>query len=322
MERINGVTPVSIVRPFVDDDYDRYIADNMKTVENANNPRVGVIGIPFDASTMMRRGSKYGPEAIRKALSTAVTFNASYDIDLDKIEWVDLGNVDVPQTIVEPAWNKIEEVMEPYFQNQFFYVILGGDHGITYPVIKALAKTRGGHGGIVMMDTHYDVRFAHHGEQTSGVPFRRLIEEVPEISGVNIVEIGINGWHNGRIYRDYCNDHGISVIPASEVHRKGSEYVAEKALKALKDVDWIYLSIDIDASDPAYAPGTNSNHNIGGLTSWEFQDIVYLLSKSEKLVGMDVTEVSPMYDSTGITAELGATLILNSVAGHMGKPIE
>ncbi|MCL6597711.1 MAG: agmatinase family protein [Alicyclobacillus macrosporangiidus] len=317
MQRVKHTLPAPIFRTFVEDDYDRYMYQNLYPPDEAVHPQVGLIGIPFDTSTMARRGSKYGPEAVRRSLAASVTYNASFDVDLDGTCWVDCGDIDTPQTNVEQAWVRMEEALADFFERPFFGVVIGGDHGVTYPALRALAKSRGGKGGVIVLDCHYDVRVAHHGEQTSGVPFRRLVEEVPELSGHRVVQIGINGWHNAKLYRDYCAERGIQVITAAEVHRGGVAQAVERSLERMADADWVYLTVDIDAVDPAFAPGTNANHNVGGLTSWEIQEMVYQIGQHQKLVGMDVTEVSPVYDPAGITSELAATLILNCVAGHL-----
>ncbi|GAF97375.1 unnamed protein product, partial [marine sediment metagenome] len=226
---------IEVPRPanWVPDEYDVGMRDIMVDWNEAENIDVGIIGIPFDTAVMGRRGCRFGPEGVRSALVFSNVYEPGIDVDLSTgLKVTDFGNIDVLQTDVLKTHERIEHVLTEIYKLGVIPAVIGGDHSTTYPIVKSLINNTDGNVGLIMIDGHLDVRISHHGEVSSGTPFRRLLEE-PErpILPKNFVEIGINGWLNSRFYMDYCRKKGVTVIPARETHRRGIDDVVLQALE-------------------------------------------------------------------------------------------
>jgi len=195
-------------------------------------------------------------------------------------------------------------------------VAIGGDHSLAYPDAKALINSVNGRIGVIMIDGHLDVRISHHGEVSSGTPFRRLVEE-PEraVLPKNLVELGINGWLNSRFYMDWCREKGITVIPARQVHKRGIEEVVNQALELASDgTEAIFLSIDIDGLDLSVAPGTCAP-NPGGLSSYQALEAVWMIAQHPLTRGFDLVEVAPSLDVANLTSIMAAAMVMHFLGG-------
>jgi len=306
--------PVAKPGKWVQDEYDVSLADILVDPQEDTKVDAALLGIPYDTSVMGRRGCKFGPKGIRDALIFCDLYDAGVDVDLSTDFSVkDYGNVDVMQTDVLKTHRRVELIVEEIFKTGATPVIIGGDHSLAYPDIKALINSIDGKVGVINIDGHLDVRISHHGEISSGTPFRRLLEEPKErpLDPKNFVEFGINGWLNSRFYMDYCRDMGIRVMPAREIHKRGIEDAVTEALERAADgTDAIFLSIDIDGLDLSVAPGTCAP-NAGGLMSWQALEAVWMIGQHPKTRGMDLLEVAPDLDSGGVTSIMAAGLIMN-----------
>jgi arginase family enzyme len=170
---------------------------------------------------------------------------------------------------------------------------------------------------VISIDAHYDVRVSQHGERSAGVPFRYLLEQLPEfVRGRNLVEIGIGGWRNTYRYAQYLAEQGARVIPARELHRGDLDALIAEALERASDgTSGIWLTVDVDGVDGAQAPGTGTPA-IAGLTSFQLLEIVWEVGRHPKALGLDVMEVAPPYDHGSVTAALAATAVLTFLAGR------
>ena len=305
--------PVPKPSNWVPDRYDVGLHDVMVDWKTAEVPDVGIVGIPFDTAVMGRRGCKFGPESVRSSLVFSYVYDAGLNVDLSSgLSITDFGNIDVIHTDVLRTHERVEKVLTAINQAGVTPAIIGGDHSLAYPDVKALINATKGRVGVINIDSHLDVRHSHHDEVSSGTPFRRLMEEPDRpILGKNIVEIGINGWLNSRYYMDYCNKMGMTVIPAREVHRRNVDDVIAQALAAVTDgTEAFFLSFDIDGIDLSAAPGTCAP-SPGGLTQYEALEIVWQVGQHPLCRGMDVMEVAPSLDAAGVTSMMGAALIMN-----------
>lgn len=308
--------PVPKPSNWVPDEYDVGVRDIMVDWQEAEFADAGIVGVPFDTAVMGRRGCRFGPESVRSALVFSNVYDPSIDVDLSTgLRLTDFGNIDVLQTEVLGTHERIENVITAIYGLGVTPVIIGGDHSISYPNIKSLINNTDGNVGVIMIDGHLDVRHSHHGEVSSGTPFRRIMEE-PEnpVLPKNLVEIGINGWLNSRYYMDYCRKQGVTVIPAREVHRRGIDDIIIQALELAGDgTEAIFLSVDIDGLDLSIAPGTCSP-NPGGLSAYESLELVWQIGKHPLSRGMDVVEIAPNLDQGGVTSIMGVTLIMHYLA--------
>lgn len=301
---------------WVPDEYDVGLRDIMVDWKVTDSADIGIVGIPFDTAVMGRRGCRFGPESVRSSLVFSNVYDPSIDVDLSTgLRVTDFGNIDVLQTDVLGTHERIEKVMTAIYGLGITPAIIGGDHSVSYPNIKSLINTTEGNVGVIMIDGHLDVRHSHHGEVSSGTPFRRILEEPDRpVSPKNLVQIGINGWLNSRYYRDYCREKGVTVIPAREVHRRRVDDVIAQALETASDgTDAIFLSIDIDGLDLSIAPGTCAP-NPGGLSAYESLEMVWQIGQHPLSRGIDVMEVAPNLDVGGVTSMMGAALIMHYFA--------
>jgi agmatinase len=259
-----------------------------------------VAGIPFDLGTTDRAGARFGPAAIRQASRMLV------DGD-HPVHWVnpaalplgDIGNFAIALGDIVKSLALIEEQAARIAH----LVALGGDHGITLPLLRALAK-RLGPVGVVHFDAHVDTWPDNFGQtQAHGTVFYHAITE-GLVNPRQMVQIGIRSPLE-RAVHDWTLEQGVTIVSAQKVHEQGPAAVAEQ-IRAIVGDSRAYLSFDIDALDPAFAPGTGTPE-VGGLATWQAQAIVRRLAGLQ-FVGMDLVEVSPAYDVAETTALAGATM--------------
>jgi agmatinase len=261
---------------------------------------IGVAGIPLDIGTTNRAGARFGPGAIRRASRMLVDGpHPTWWNEPAALDAVDAGDFrialgDIPQSLA-----LIQEQAA-----QFEHLIaLGGEHGISLPLLRALAA-RIGPVALVHFDAHVDTWPENFGQVFAhGSIFFHAVQE-GLIDPRRTVQIGIRSPVQ-RAVHDWTVDQGVTVLSAQHVHRVGPDAVAETIRSVVGDAK-AYLSFDVDALDPAFAPGTGTPE-IGGLASWQVQAIIRQLS-DVKFVGMDVVEVSPPYDVSEITALVAATV--------------
>jgi formimidoylglutamase len=277
---------------------------------------LSLVGVPFDTTTMGRRGSKHGPAAIRQALSGLLSYHAGFGVDLaESAGAVDYGDVEVVDTDVVETWRRISEVTRDLGERGRPLAVLGGDHGLTFPALRGLTEATDRSIALVSLDAHFDVRPHHRGQPASGVPFRYALEKLGGrvVAGASS-QVGIAGWENSAAAATYLDDAGVRTFSARDVHRTGVDAIAAEVLERASGAESIWLTLDIDAVDAAYAPGTNAP-TIGGLTSHQFLEFAWQISRTGRLAGFDVVEVSPPLDVAGITSLLGAQTFLTALAG-------
>lgn len=305
----------------VPDETDIKLTQMMGDWKSMEKIDLAIMGTPFDTSVMSRPGCRFGPDSIREAFYWSNAYEPGLDCDLNGLRIADFGNVDVVHTDVLETHRRVEAVLTEIIRCGAVPLVLGGDHGTSYPHIKALMNNTSGNVGVIMFDAHLDVKKDQHGMISSGTPFRRLIEEPGRnpLNPKNLVEIGINGWLAAKKYGDFCKEKGISVFPAREVHKRGINAVTEEALRiAGKGTDAIWLSFDIDCLDLAYAPGTCAP-NPGGLTSYQALEAVWTIGQHPLCKGMDLLEVSPPWDIRNLTSFTAAALATNFIGAVKRK---
>jgi formimidoylglutamase len=274
-----------------------------------------IVGLPYDGGIPTRPGARFGPKAIREALAA---FGA-YDGERDVAPATDLGDLALPTMNGREAHARIEGAAREVFAAGARPIFLGGDHGCTGSVIRGLAAARPGLKlGVINIDAHVDVReYADDASLSSGTPFRRAIES-GIVNGSSVSMVGIRRFANSRYYLEWAREREIQVITLDDLAAKGAVNAAKAALyAATRDADALYLSIDMDAADAAFAPGVSAT-GIGGLTAREMIDLVTTISTHPKLIAADVMETSPPYDHDARTAKLAARLVLELLAGRAG----
>jgi formimidoylglutamase len=282
----------------------------------AGAPREGetvVVGLPYDGGIPTRPGARFGPRAIREALAAFGT----WDGERDASPAADLGDLALPTTDGREAHRRIEEAARTLFAAGARPIFLGGDHGCTGSVIRGLAAARPGlRLGLITLDAHLDVReYADEASLSSGTPFRRALE-TEVLDGGRVAMVGIRRFANSRHYLDWAAGERIHLFTVDDLARQGAAATAAAALDvATRNADALYLSIDLDAADAAFAPGVSAS-GIGGIAAREMIELVTTLATHPTLIGADLMELSPPYDHDSRTAKLAARLLLELLAGR------
>ena len=273
-------------------------ADATATFEEAS---FVVVGVPFDRTTSFRPGARFGPDSIRQHSWNFESYDLETGIDLSEIPVHDLGNVG-EFGFAKDMVAAVREEIRPIYDAGKIPIVLGGDHACSPPCVEAYPT--GKSMGVLYLDAHMDFRSSYLGDDRShACSSRRIVEKV---GAQNVVVLGVRSVSKEEV--DDNRSIGMPYITAHEVARDGIESSMRKALSLLK-TDRIYVSLDIDAIDPAYAGGTGTPEPFG-LTP---RDVKYILGEvAPRLAGLDIMEVSPHYD-TGNTSLLAARLAREAI---------
>lgn len=260
---------------------------------------IAIIGIPFDEKSCYLKGASKGPQAIRAA-STGRAINPwtelSVNLEKDGV-LVDLGDVDVSGDFLD-VFSQIEKNVLDILEKEAVPVVLGGDHSVSYPVVKAFSRKYKAL-DILHFDAHPDLYEELYGDRFShACPFARIMEEG---LGQNLVQVGIRAATGQQ--REKALKHGVRMIEMKDIRENLS----------LEFSNPLYVSFDMDALDPAFAPGV-SHHEAGGLSTRQVLNIIHALNAD--IVGLDVVEVNPERDISGITAA-AAVKIIKEVIGKI-----
>lgn len=273
------------------------------------SPDMAVVGAPFDVAVTHRPGARFGPRAIRGAsnLTRASFHHLGLEIEpLSVLSLIDAGDAYCPPGDLEAGHAGIREKLREVLRAAPACVplVLGGDHSITYPAAGTVADHHDRRVGIVHFDAHADTADESWGVSLShGTPMRRLIEG-GHVAGRNFVQVGLRGYWPPPNVVAWMREQGIRSHFMREIEERGFEAVLAEAIEqALDGPDAVYISVDIDVLDPAFAPGTGTPEP-GGLSSRELLRAVREIGLRVPVVAMDVVEVCPAYDPSGITAEV------------------
>lgn len=287
--------------------------------EDADEVDIGLVGVPWDGGTTNRAGARHGPRQIRD-LSTMArnAHHATGVMPFELCKCADLGDSPVNPVDIEDTLVRIERYFDVLVQQGIVPLSAGGDHLVTLPIMRALCRDKAV--GMVHFDAHTDTLDRYFGESkyTHGTPFRRAIEE-GLLDPERTVQIGIRGALYSNHDKDWGLEQGIRVIEIEECHDLGIDGVIAEARRVVGRGP-TYLSFDVDALDPVYAPGTGTPE-IGGLTTYDAQQMIRGM-RGLNLVGGDVVEVSPPFDMSGNTALVAVTMmfeILCLLAENVGQ---
>ena len=269
---------------------------------------VAIVGVPFDSGTSYRSGARLGPREIRSQSSLIRPYSLFQKVSPFQIlRVVDAGDLDVPPAgSMEQAYQVIEAGVRRIVEAKAVPMIVGGDHSISLPCLRAVAATHGPL-SLIQFDAHIDTWGDYFGGRYfHGSPFRRAIEEGLLRAG-GYVQVGIRGPMYGED-EDFAfqHAHAVTMIDIGQVKSAGITATIERIRRVVEGP--VYVTFDIDSVDPAYAPGTGTPE-VGGLTSYEAQELLRGLA-GLNVVGCDVVEVAPTFDGPGqITALLAANLM-------------
>jgi agmatinase len=272
----------------------------------ASGVEVAIAGIPYDGSMSYRPGARLGPRAIRSESSLLRPYNPVLDVKpFEVLNVADYGDVDVAPNSIEHSYELIQAEVAKLVSAGVFPMLVGGDHSITLAHLREVAR-RHGPLAVVHFDSHLDTWDEYFGSKYfHGTPFRRAVEE-GVLDGKSFIQVGIRASLYDTTDLDFQRQHGIEVIRIDDVRKNGIARCVER-LGRLKGKP-LFVSFDIDAVDPAFAPATGTPE-VGGLDSYEALTFMRSFAGFD-LVGMDLVEVSPLYDGPGqITSLLAANLL-------------
>ena len=270
---------------------------------------IGILGIPYDGATSFRKGAAQAPERIR-SLTPHVAPYTEQGISLAGLSVYDAGDVVVAgdwDSLTRRASNKLREILPLPFA-----IVLGGDHSITIPAMRELAQVIDGPMGYLHIDAHLDLMDTFEGLAHSHACTARRVLELPNVASENAAFLGIRSWLGEELA--FLNAHpSIHVEPAAAITDDGVIAVLQRTLPIFNDVDAIYVSIDIDVLDPAYAPGTGTPE-AGGLSTRHLLQLLAPIFETLPVRALDIVEVCPPLDHSDITS-FAAIKLLYEVFG-------
>ncbi len=267
---------------------------------------IALIGVPFDGGTTYRPGPRFGPRHVRVQSAIIRPWNPVLKVNpFAKYRVADFGDLPVNPLSIEDTFQRIERGLTPVLDAGARTVCVGGDHSISLPILRAVAKKHGGPLCLVQFDAHNDLWDEYFGSKYShGTPFRRAFEEGLLQDG-GVLQVGLRGQVYGEDDFDFAREHKVRMVTAEEFHAKGMAPV-QRHLKAFRGKP-VYVTLDIDCVDPAFAPGTGTPQ-VGGFTSAQIVELVRAL-RGLDILGCDLVEVSPPYDTGELTSLLAANLL-------------
>lgn len=271
--------------------------------------QAAILGIPWDEGVGFIPGQRLAPKQIRDySARLRLPEDGFFSIEdgrglLRKVKIVDLGDVGVFKTLPQKTFANISETIKEIVSKNIVPIILGGDHSITYPIIKGFAQYE--RLGIIQIDAHLDFNVGREGIVLGNENCIRRVSELPFIS--SITQIGIRGLLPVEESFVAAQKRGNVIITIQDIKNRGLSAVLKK-IQPL-NVKNFYITLDIDALDPGIAPGT-STREPGGLTYEEVKQLLQDLTKFYNIVGLDLVEVNPLVDASGLTAILATRLIL------------
>ena len=290
--------------------------DNPKSYEGAD---VVILGAPIDSGTTYRSGTKMGPQAIRGTDylphdGERPHLNMRVD-GLKDLKIFDAGDVLMPPSDLNDSLLRLEKATEKLARAGVIPIILGGDHSIASADVKGIANVMGlGKVSMIHFDAHADTGTDQWGALVGhGVPMRRLIES-GAVRGDRFLQLGLRGYWPDEQTLLWMRDQKMRSYEMTEIHHRGMDAVLNESFKTLIDgCDGVFLSVDIDVVDPGMAPGTGTPEP-GGMTSRELLEAVRRICSELPIVGIDIVEVAPAYDSSEITALLANRVILEALS--------
>lgn len=297
-------------QPISGNDLARFSGPNtfmrLPTAEDLAGLNVAILGIPMDIGTSWRSGTRFGPKQVRAESAMIRPYNIQTGAaPFDSLNMADIGDLPINTFSLADSLKIIQTEYDAILQSPVIPVAIGGDHAITLPILRAIAKKHGPV-ALVHVDAHADVNDEMFGErETHGTVFRRAYEE-NLIDPAQTHQIGLRG--TGYTAEDFTEAAGWGFTQhlAPELWHRSLSEIGNQIREAIGTRP-VYVTYDIDSLDPAFAPGTGTPE-IGGLTTMQAMELIRAL-RGLNIVGCDMVEVSPPYDTSGNTALVAANLL-------------
>ena len=259
-----------------------------------------IFGVPFDATSTYRTGARFGPNAIRQASLNIETYSFRSGLDIEDLALYDAGDLHV-STDAQKTVDMTRLVVEDILAAGKMPVALGGEHTITLGIVKGLGD-RAAKTAIVSFDAHLDLRCEFLGSTLSHTTFMQLISE--EVKPAKIVEVGTRSACKEELA--YAKKAGVEFFTSQQIIKQGSLLIAEQLREKLLPYENLYLTVDMDVLDPAFAPAVQ-NPEPEGISTTALLDLVCALC-DKRVIGFDVLEIAPIYDQ-GVSAAVAAKVM-------------
>ena len=259
-----------------------------------------ILGVPFDVTSTYRTGARFAPNAIRQASLNIETYSFRTGIDIEDLQIHDSGDLDI-STDTTQTLERLKLVTKDLAEAGKTQVAIGGEHTITLGIMKGL-RDKASETAIVSFDAHLDLRNEFSGVKLSHTTFMRRINE--EVKPARIIEVGTRAVCKEEL--DYAKNVGIEFFTVQQIRREGIKKIVKQLKEKLAKYESIYLSVDMDVLDPAYAPAVQ-NPEPEGLELHTLLNIAYNIC-DERMIGFDLVEITPSFDH-GVSAIQAARLI-------------
>ena len=303
--------------PLFRDHLETKVASWVKPWDAAERTDVILLGAPLSKTSISHSGASSTPQAIREMFGAVSTYNFDHDIDLaSSLTIRDAGDAKVHVTDLARSRAGIRDAMSAVLEHASgaLPIVLGGDHSISAPSVEAFKAHAGGTVGLVQLDAHMDLRNLDDGGPSNGTPIRQLLES-GTLDGRNIAQVGLHAFANARAYRDLARDAGITQISAREVANTPPADVAHRALRAAAEHSHsLYVTLDMDVLDQAFAPGVPALVP-GGMTSWQLFEMMLVIGGHPKVRALDIVEVDPSQDPRRATVRVAVHAMLTFLTG-------
>lgn len=274
--------------------------------ETAEGLDVCFVGVPMDIGTSNRSGTRHGPRQIRAESCMLRPYNmATGAAPFEHLQVADIGDVAINSFDLKKTVDLITDAYDDILKHDCIPLTIGGDHTLTYPILRSMKKKHG-KVALIHIDAHADISDEMFGEKIAhGTPFKRAFDD-GLLQCDKVFQIGLRGTGYSKNDFDWSRKQGFTVVQAEECWGKSLKPLMADIRNKIGDTP-VYLTYDIDSLDPAFAPGTGTVE-IGGLTVWQALEIIRGCA-GLNLVGGDLVEVSPPYDTSGNTALVAANLL-------------
>jgi formimidoylglutamase len=305
--------------PSYRDANDKRLVQIIRAAQKSQPEAVNIVGIPFDGAVLGRKGAREGPAAIRQAILGFSNYNVELGISLEDARIFDLGDLTVEMDVLK-AHTQIESEVSQDLRANSLLAVIGGDNSISLPSLRAFAS-RFGKIGLIILDSHFDLRRKIGGRPTSGSSYGLAIQSVDGVDPKRIVEIGIHGFLNSKKYFEKAKKLGITVYTAGDVAGLGPATVAEKAYQiASRGAKAVFLSVDLDAIDIGYVSGVSAP-SAGGMSSHQLFELVYKIASQSKVKCADLVELAPSLDPSEKSQRVASTALVYLIAGFASRKL-
>ena len=279
------------------------------------NYDVAIIGVPHDSGTTYRPGTRFGPQGIRRISALYTPYNFELGVDLrEQITLCDVGDIFTIPANNEKSFDQISKGVAHVFKSGAFPIILGGDHSIGFPTVRAVCRHLGDKKvGIIHFDRHADTQETDLDERMHTCPWFHATN-MANAPAKNLVQMGIGGWQVPRPGVKVCRERATNILTVTDICEMGLDAAADFAIeKATDGTDCVYISFDIDCIDAGFVPGTGWPEP-GGLLPREVLHLLKRIIQNTTVCGIEVVEVSPPYDVSDMTSLMATRVICDTMA--------